>query len=82
MSPFIGTGLTAKPEQVQEVHAKIREHIAQIDGKITNSIKIIYGGSVNANNASSLFVMPDIDGGLVGGASLDSAAFCQICKAA
>jgi triosephosphate isomerase len=78
----IGTGLTAKPEQVQSVHAKICEHIAQIDGKIANSIKIIYGGSVNANNAASLFVMPDIDGGLVGGASLDSAAFCKICKVA
>ncbi len=79
---WYGFDSQARTSAKEAVHAKIREHIAQIDGKIANSIKIIYGGSINANNAASLFVMPDIDGGLVGGASLDSAAFCKICKAA
>ncbi len=78
----IGTGLTATPEQAQEVHAKIREHIGAIDGKIADSLPILYGGSVKADNATALFTMPDIDGGLVGGASLDAAAFAKICHAA
>lgn len=77
----IGTGLSASPEQAQAVHVKIREHLAKIDAKIAASIKILYGGSVNANNAAALFAMPDIDGGLVGGAALDLTAFSKICQA-
>lgn len=78
----IGTGNTATPEQAQEVHHAIRQRIARSDERVAEQLPILYGGSVNAENAASLFAMSDIDGGLVGGASLDSEAFTQICKAA
>lgn len=77
----IGTGETASPEQAQTVHAQIRRQLAEHDVTIANNIRIIYGGSVNANNAHSLFEQKDIDGGLVGGASLSAEAFIDICKA-
>jgi len=77
----IGTGKTATPEQAQEVHAFIRSEIAAIDEAISDVISIIYGGSVNAGNAKSLFAMADIDGGLIGGASLKLEEFEVICKA-
>ncbi|HHM05356.1 MAG TPA: triose-phosphate isomerase [Gammaproteobacteria bacterium] len=78
----IGTGRTATPEQAQAVHACIRERIAARDSGIAAKIQILYGGSVKAGNAAELFAMPDIDGGLVGGASLDAEQFAAICRAA
>lgn len=78
----IGTGKTATPEQAQEVHAFIRGMIAQEDGTMADSIRILYGGSVNSSNAEDLFSMPDVDGGLVGGAALKAAGFVDICRAA
>jgi triosephosphate isomerase len=77
----IGTGETASPEQAQAVHAKVRHQLAEYDITIADNIPIIYGGSVNANNADSLFKQKDIDGALVGGASLSADAFINICKA-
>lgn len=77
----IGTGKTASPEQAQEVHALIRGMIAAGDDKIAGSIRLLYGGSVKAANAAELFAMPDIDGGLVGGASLQAEEFLRICAA-
>ena len=76
-----GTGLTATPEQAQQVHAQIREQIAQKDAKIAQHLSILYGGSVKPDNAAELFAMVDIDGGLVGGASLDASGFGKICTA-
>lgn len=78
----IGTGLTATPEQAQEVHAAIRLQVAEKDQKIAQALPLLYGGSVNASNADALFSMPDIDGGLVGGASLKVNEFLAVCKAA
>lgn len=78
----IGTGKTATPDQAQEVHAFIRGKIAEQDAKIADSIRILYGGSVKGSNAGELFAMPDIDGGLVGGASLDAQEFLSIARAA
>lgn len=78
----IGTGRTASPEQAQDVHAFIRSAVRAEDVKIGDSLQLLYGGSVKASNAGELFRMPDIDGGLVGGASLDAAEFLAICKAA
>ena len=78
----IGTGRTASPEQAQEVHAMIRARVAALDGTIGVSVRILYGGSVKASNARDLFAMPDIDGGLVGGASLKADEFARICAAA
>lgn len=78
----IGTGLTATPEQAQNVHAFIRKIIAQHDKNIANGMRILYGGSVKADNATGLFAMNDIDGALVGGASLDVKSFLAICQAA
>ncbi|MFQ5635729.1 MAG: triose-phosphate isomerase [Gammaproteobacteria bacterium] len=78
----IGTGLTASPEQAQEVHAHIRGVIAAADGKIGVELRILYGGSVNGANAAELFAMQDIDGGLIGGASLKADEFLDICAAA
>jgi len=78
----IGTGRNATPEQAQEVHAMIRGRIAVLDARIAASVRILYGGSVKAANARELFAMPDIDGGLVGGASLKGAEFAQVCAAA
>lgn len=76
----IGTGLTAAPEQAQDAHAFIRSHLARYNVDVANTVRILYGGSVKADNAKGLFAMPDIDGGLVGGASLDAKGFLEICK--
>lgn len=78
----IGTGLTATPEQAQEVHAAIRAQVAQLDADVATGLRILYGGSVKAASAAELFGMQDIDGGLVGGASLNADEFGAICRAA
>lgn len=78
----IGTGRNASPDQAQEVHAMIRAKVAALDATIGGSVRILYGGSAKASNARELFAMPDIDGGLVGGASLKADEFAQICAAA
>lgn len=78
----IGTGRTASPEQAQAVHAFVRSHVAARDAKLGAALRILYGGSVKAVNAAQLFAMPDIDGGLVGGASLTADEFIAICRAA
>lgn len=78
----IGTGLTATPEQAQAVHAFIRQLIAQNNVDIASALRILYGGSMKADNAAALLAMPDIDGGLIGGASLDANSFLAICQAA
>jgi len=78
----IGTGRTASPEQAQEMHAAIRALLASHYGaEVAGACSILYGGSVNASNAAELFAKPDVDGGLVGGASLDAADFARICTA-
>jgi len=76
----IGTGLTASPEQAQEVHAAIRSFLAGLDQTVAGDISILYGGSVKADNARELFAQTDIDGGLVGGASLKAEEFLTICS--
>jgi triosephosphate isomerase (TIM) len=78
----IGTGKTASPEQAQAVHAFIRGKIAGLDKNVAAGLVIQYGGSVKASNAAELFSQPDIDGGLIGGASLMVDEFVAICKAA
>ncbi|MEA5445820.1 triose-phosphate isomerase [Gammaproteobacteria bacterium AB-CW1] len=78
----IGTGQTASPEQAQAVHAMIRARVAEVDDTIAGKLRIVYGGSVKASNADELFAMPDIDGGLIGGASLDADSFLSICESA
>jgi triosephosphate isomerase (TIM) len=78
----IGTGRTATPAQAQEVHAFIRQRIAQEDAKIAAGLRILYGGSVKAGNARDIFSMPDVDGGLIGGASLKAEEFLAIVAAA
>ncbi|NOY63366.1 MAG: triose-phosphate isomerase [Gammaproteobacteria bacterium] len=78
----IGTGKTATPEQAQEVHAFIRKRIAKHNPTTAAALQILYGGSVKAANAATLFSQEDIDGGLVGGASLDAEEFLNICRAA
>jgi triosephosphate isomerase len=79
----IGTGKTASPGQAQEMHAFIRQQIANKYGHhIAQQVRILYGGSVNAGNAASLFACADVDGGLVGGASLKAAEFAEIVRAA
>lgn len=75
----IGTGLTATAEQAQEVHAEIRNCLQEHDESIAERIQIIYGGSVKSSNALRLFSMADIDGALVGGASMNSQEFIEIC---
>ena len=77
----IGTGKTASPEQAQEVHAIIRSEIAKQSADVAEGLRILYGGSVKANNAVELFSQPDIDGGLIGGASLDAEQFNAIVAA-
>jgi triosephosphate isomerase len=77
----IGTGKTASAAQAQAVHAFIRQRVAVHDGQIASGLCILYGGSVKANNAAELFAMPDIDGGLIGGASLVADEFLAICRA-
>ena len=78
----IGTGETATPQQAQEVHALIRNEIAQQSAEIAAGVRILYGGSVKADNAVELFTQDDIDGGLIGGASLDADQFNAIVSAA
>src|ERR1700693_5286854 len=75
----IGTGRTASPEQAQEVHSFLRNRIDVQDAKIGRHLRILYGGSVKAGNAAELFSMPDVDGGLGGGASLSADAVQQVC---
>jgi len=78
----IGTGLTATPEQAQQVHQFIRTLFAKQDVELAQNLSLLYGGSVKADNAASLFAMPDVDGALVGGASLIAKDFLAIAKAA
>ena len=78
----IGTGETASPEQAQEVHAFIRNKLQMLDENIANKVQILYGGSVKPSNAEELFAQTDIDGGLIGGASLQVDSFAGICEAA
>ena len=78
----IGTGKTATPEQAQETHAAIRKLVAAKDASVAEKVRIQYGGSMNAGNAAELLAMADIDGGLIGGASLVAKDFLTICKAA
>ncbi|AHE99023.1 triose-phosphate isomerase [Thioalkalivibrio paradoxus] len=78
----IGTGLTATPEQAAEVHRFIRDRVAARDSSVAGGLRILYGGSVKADNAAGLFALPDIDGGLIGGASLDAGSFVAIVNAA
>lgn len=77
----IGTGVTATPDQAQAVHAFIRGKLRQLDAAVADNLIIQYGGSVKANNAVELFGQPDIDGGLIGGASLNATEFLAICRA-
>jgi triosephosphate isomerase len=75
----IGTGRTATPEQAQEVHLAIRKRIAELAGtELADRVRILYGGSVKPDNIDALMAQPDLDGALVGGASLDAAAFARI----
>jgi len=78
----IGTGLTATPEQAQDVHRHIREVLAAQNQDVADAVRILYGGSVKGDNAVGLFGKPDIDGGLIGGASLKPAGFLAIAEAA
>jgi len=78
----IGTGKTASPEQAQDVHAFIRSMIAKLDADVADKVQILYGGSMNPTNAAELLAKPDIDGGLIGGASLKAEDFLAIGKAA
>jgi triosephosphate isomerase (TIM) len=78
----IGTGKTATSAQAQAVHCFIRERVAARDSKIASQLLILYGGSVKASNAAELLVEPDVDGGLIGGASLLAQDFIAICRAA
>jgi len=78
----IGTGRTATPEQAQDVHAFIRARIAAKDAAVAGAVQILYGGSMKPDNAVELMAKPDIDGGLIGGASLKASDFLAICRAA
>ena len=78
----IGTGRTATPEEAQEVHAFIRSRLEAVSVASAQGVRILYGGSVKAANANQLFSMPDVDGGLIGGASLDADEFIKICTLA
>lgn len=78
----IGTGVTATPEQAQEMHAFIRAKLAKLNDATAQAIQIVYGGSVKPENAQELFAEPDIDGGLIGGAALNVESFVGICEAA
>jgi triosephosphate isomerase len=77
----IGTGKNATPEQAQDVHAHIRGIVASHDARIAADLRVLYGGSVKAGNAAELFAQPDVDGGLIGGASLKAEEFLKICAA-
>ncbi len=78
----IGTGHAATPQQVQHVHAFIRSQLEKEDARIARLTRLLYGGSVKAANAAELFAQPDVDGGLIGGASLVASDFLEICAAA
>lgn len=78
----IGTGLSASAQQAQEVHQAIRAYLAGLSASVSEGIQILYGGSVKASTSAELFTMPDVDGALVGGASLDAKEFLDIIKAA
>jgi triosephosphate isomerase len=78
----IGTGRVASPEQAQEVHAHIRRQVARQDASVAEGLRILYGGSMKGENAPGLLSMPDIDGGLIGGASLKAPDFLAIVAAA
>ena len=78
----IGTGMTATPEQAQEVHAFIRGRVAEKSADVAEGLRILYGGSMKPDNAKELIGKPDIDGGLIGGASLKAEDFLGICTAA
>jgi triosephosphate isomerase len=77
----IGTGRTATPEQAQEVHAFLRARVAAKSAEVAAGVRILYGGSMNPGNAMDLMSQPDIDGGLIGGASLKAPDFLAICAA-
>lgn len=77
----IGTGKTASPQQAQDVHALIRARVAGSGAEVAQGLQILYGGSVKPGNAREIFAMPDIDGGLIGGASLVADDFLAICNA-
>ena len=79
---MIGTGRNATAGQAQAVHSLLRSRIAAQDANIAGQLRILYGGSVKAANAAELFANPDVDGGLIGGASLSADEFGQICAAA
>ena len=78
----IGTGRTATPQQAQDAHAFLRAQVASRDARIAAALRILYGGSVKSDNAQALFAGPDVDGGLIGGASLKADEFLAICAAA
>jgi len=78
----IGTGKTASPQQAQDVHRFVRDRLARSDRDIAAGVRILYGGSVKGSNALELFAQADIDGGLIGGASLNAEEFLTICRAA
>lgn len=78
----IGTGKTASSEMAQETHKFIRDYLAQANANVADKVPLLYGGSVNASNCEELFAQADIDGGLIGGASLQVEQFTQICSAA
>lgn len=77
----IGTGVTATPDQAQDVHAFLRQRVAAKNKDIADGLRILYGGSMKPGNAAELIAQPDIDGGLIGGASLKAADFVAICQA-
>jgi triosephosphate isomerase len=78
----IGTGRSATPEWAQDVHSFMRQRVAKHDPAIARDLRILYGGSINSDNAAPLFLQPDVDGGLVGGGSLKADEFVKICQAA
>lgn len=78
----IGTGKTASPEQAQEVHEFIRGYFSKVDAELAQGLRILYGGSVKPDNAATLFSQQDVDGGLIGGASLKAEDFISICQSA
>jgi triosephosphate isomerase len=78
----IGTGKTATPQQAQDVHRFIRARLAVRDKAVADKVRILYGGSMKGSNAKELLAQPDIDGGLIGGASLQVEEFLTICRAA
>jgi triosephosphate isomerase len=78
----IGTGLTASPQQAQDVHRHIRTRLAERNAELAERVQILYGGSMKGENAAGLLAMPDIDGGLIGGASLQASNFLAIAEAA